>query len=417
MKTLRDDRPGLLLVDDEEGFRTAVARRLGKRGFLIFQASNGEQCLTILDKDPVNVVILDVKMPGMSGIDTLKTIKQAHPEIQVILLTGNVAVADGIEGIKSGAFDYLTKPVEIDHLVNKINQALEMIRLGEEKLAELAFRADLEKKMIDTDRLVSLGTMSTGIAHEINNPLAVINEAAGFMRQVINQMVTGQMDEGGQKTKGEDITASSGPAALLMGLEKIETSVKRARRITHQLLGHVKKQDVQFCEVNLKTLLSETLDLLKNDLQEKNIQIDWNMDPDTSVLWSDPFQIRQVLMNILNNAVHAVTKKGVITLCSKRTEDDIVLEVRDNGVGIPKENLGKIFDPFFTTKSFEQGTGLGLFVVHKILSNLNGDIRVDSTVGRGSSFKIRLPRRFDPTGLKDKINIDLEINHEKELEK
>jgi signal transduction histidine kinase len=110
-------------------------------------------------------------------------------------------------------------------------------------------------------------------------------------------------------------------------------------------------------------------------------------------------------MNILSNAVHAVSKNGVITLSSRPTDDDIVLEIRDNGTGIPKENLGKIFDPFFTTKPFEQGTGLGLFVVHKILSNLNGDIQVDSKVGRGSSFKIRLPRRFDPGTLKGQKQI------------
>jgi signal transduction histidine kinase len=233
----------------------------------------------------------------------------------------------------------------------------------------------------------------------------VINEAAGFMRQVITQMETGGTDRGGQEPMEKDKAASYGPAALLMGLEKIESSVKRARRITHQLLGHVKKQDMQFCEVRLKILLNETLDLLKNDLQEKNIQIDWDMDPDGGVLWSDPYQLRQVLMNILSNAVHAVSKNGVITLSSRPTDDDIVLEIRDNGTGIPKENLGKIFDPFFTTKPFEQGTGLGLFVVHKILSNLNGDIQVDSKVGRGSSFKIRLPRRFDPGTLKGQKQI------------
>ncbi|MBU1697625.1 MAG: response regulator, partial [Proteobacteria bacterium] len=173
-------------MDDEEGFRTAIARRLGKRGFDPVHASTGEECLDILEKESIDVVVLDVKMPGMSGIDTLKAIKLRHEKTQVILLTGNVAVSDGIEGIKSGAFDYLTKPVEIDHLVNKIKQAFEIIRLEEEKQKELEYREKLEKKMIDTERLASLGTLSTGIAHEINNPLAIINESAGFMKQVIS---------------------------------------------------------------------------------------------------------------------------------------------------------------------------------------------------------------------------------------
>lgn len=372
-----DDNIRLLLVDDEEGFRAAIARRLTKRGLKPLQASDGKECLDILGQESVDVVVLDVKMPGMSGIDTLKVIKQAYEKIQVILLTGNVAVTDGVEGIKSGAFDYLTKPVEIDHLVNKIHQAFEIIRLEEEKQTELEYRAKLEKKMIDTDRLASLGTMSTGIAHEINNPLAIINESAGFIKQVLN---SAEMVKYSQK----DI--------LIMAAEKIEKSIKRARNITHQLLGHVKKPDIEFAEVNLKALLYETFGLLKKDIRDKQINIHWQIDKNKNVIWSDPYQIRQVLMNLLSNAVHALPQTGSITLSTDEIEKDIILEIKDNGVGIPKENLGRIFDPFFTTKSFNEGTGLGLFVVHKILLNLNGKIDVTSKVGEGTCFQIRLPK-------------------------
>ncbi|MCP4720583.1 MAG: response regulator [Desulfobacteraceae bacterium] len=369
----------LLLVDDEEEFRKTIAKRLGKRGFALIQASSGEECLDILDKESVDVVVLDVKMPGISGIETLKAIKQKAEKIQVILLTGNVAVLDGVEGIKAGAFDYLTKPVEIDHLVNKIQQAFEIIRLEEQKVRDLEYRRKMEKKMIDTERLVSLGTMSTGIAHEINNPLAIINESAGFMKQIISAP---EMFNYSQKN------------ALLKGIEKIEKSIKRARRITHQLLGHVKKQDTQFSEVNLKALLDETLGLLKKELEDKNISIHWGIGKEKNIFWSDPYQIRQILMNLLNNAIHALGKNGSIILSTWETKDDIILEIEDDGVGISKENLGKIFDPFFTTKSFDEGTGLGLFVVHKILSDLGGNVEVKSSLGKGTSFIIKLPRRL-----------------------
>ena len=244
----------LLLVDDEDGFRQTMTKRLAKRGFSPLQAANGEDCLDILSKRPVGVVVLDVRMPGISGIDTLKAIKQSYKTTQVILLTGNVAVSDGIEGIKSGAFDYLTKPVEIDHLVNKINQAFDLIRLEKEKIQELEYRAKLEKKMIDTERLVSLGTMSTGIAHEINNPLAIINESAGYMKAVI---------------QSPEMSVFSQKEALLKGIDKIETSIKRARKITHQLLGHVKRQASQFSQVDLAVLLNETLGLLKKIWKKK----------------------------------------------------------------------------------------------------------------------------------------------------
>jgi two-component system, NtrC family, sensor kinase len=366
----------LLLVDDEEGFRKTIAKRLGKRGFVLIQASCGEECLDILDKESVDVVVLDVKMPGISGIETLKAIKQKTEKIQVILLTGNIAVSDGIEGIKAGAFDYLTKPVEIDHLVNKIQQAFEISCLEKQKIEDLEYRSKMEKKMIDTDRLVSLGTMSTGIAHEINNPLAIINESAGFMKQLISD---------------SEMADYSRKDALLMGIEKIEKSIKRARRITHQLLGHVKKQDTKFCEVNLRALLDETLGLLKKELEDKNIQLKWEIPKDNHVFWSDPYKIRQVLMNLLNNAIHALKKNGTITLSTWET-DDVILEIKDDGIGIPRENLGKIFDPFFTTKSFDEGTGLGLFVVHKIISDLEGKVEVKSALGKGTSFIITFPK-------------------------
>jgi len=377
MNKIQNDKVRLLLVDDEDGFRTAIARRLGKRGFVPVQTSTGEACLAILSREPMDVVVLDVKMPGMSGIDTLKAIKLRHEKIQVILLTGNVAVSDGVEGIKSGAYDYLTKPVEIDHLENKIKQAFEIIQLEAEKQKDRDYREQLEKKMIDTERLASLGTLSTGIAHEINNPLAIINEAAGFMKQIISAP---EMSRFSQKN------------ALMMGIEKIENSIKRASKITHQLLGHVKQQESQFLEVNLKTLLYETFGLLKREINDKQIHINWEIDPEKNSVWSDPYQLRQVFMNLLSNAVHALSENGSITLSTRETNGDILLEIRDNGIGIPRENLGKIFDPFFTTKSFDEGTGLGLFVVHKLIVNLNGKIDVSSTVGKGTSFYVSLPK-------------------------
>ncbi|WP_300458275.1 response regulator [Desulfobacula sp.] len=378
MENKTDEKILVLLVDDETGFRRTIAKRLGKRQMAVIESPNGKACMEILEKEPVDVVVLDVKMPGMDGIETLKAIKKVYvKKIQVILLTGNAAVSDGIEGIKAGAFDYLTKPVEIDHLVNKIRQAADMLRFETEKQKEQEYRLNLEKKMINTERLASLGTMSTGIAHEINNPLAIINESAGFMKQVV---------------QSPEMAAFPQKQALLTGIEKIEKSIKRARKITLQLLGHVKQQSSQIGECNVKALLFETLSLLQNELDDKNISVQWEMDPEKMTIWSDPYKIRQVCMNLLSNAIHATQENGSITLSGYMIDSDVLLEIRDNGIGIPKENLGKIFDPFFTTKSFDKGTGLGLFVVHKIISALNGEIHVKSEVGKGTCFTIRFPK-------------------------
>ncbi|SLM32531.1 Response regulator receiver sensor signal transduction histidine kinase (fragment) [Desulfamplus magnetovallimortis] len=153
MEKMNSEKIRVLLVDDEEGFRSAIARRLGKRGIFPMQAGSGEECLEILGVEPVDVVVLDVKMPGIGGIETLKIIRTSHANVQVILLTGNVAVSDGVEGIKSGAFDYLTKPVEIDHLHTKIMQAFDIRKLQQEQEKEREYRAKLEKKWLKQSAL------------------------------------------------------------------------------------------------------------------------------------------------------------------------------------------------------------------------------------------------------------------------
>ena len=382
IQTLEEDTGAtvrVLLVDDEDSFRNAIARRLGKREMNVTQAGDGASCLEYLSTKEVDVVILDMKMPGMSGMDTYQAIRKYHPGLQVIFLTGNAAVAEGVEGVKAGAFDYLSKPVEIDHLASKIRQAWEMRRLEAARERDKIFRRRLEKRMIHTHRLASLGTMSTGIAHEINNPLAIIKESAGFMRMVL-----------------EDSDQIPEKEMLFKGLEKIEKSVDRARRITHQLLGYVRKHGHDLAPVDIRRLTEDTVMLIKQKTQAKKVSVQWDTEPEHQMMMhTDPFQARQVLINLLENAVDAVETGGQIRLALYRKAQSVCLEVRDNGSGITPENMEKIFDPFFTTKpnvsENESGTGLGLFVVHKIMTGLSGSIRVESEPGHGATFTICLP--------------------------
>ncbi|WP_020587345.1 hybrid sensor histidine kinase/response regulator [Desulfobacter curvatus] len=369
----------VLLVDDEDSFRNAIARRLERRDMVVSQVPDGASCLEYLGANEADVVVLDMKMPGMSGIETFKAINKYYPGLKVIFLTGNAAITEGVEGVKAGAFDYLSKPVEIDHLAGKIRQAWELKRLEAARERDKIFRRRLEKRMMHTQRLASLGTMSTGIAHEINNPLAIIKESAGFMRVVLEG--SGQIPE---------------KEMLFKGLDKIEKSVDRARRITHQLLGYVRKHGRDLTPVDIRQLTVDTVALIKQKTEAKKVSVQWDTEPEQPMLmYTDPFQVRQVLINLLENAVDAVEPGGQIRLSLYRKDKAVCLEVRDNGSGITPENKEKIFDPFFTTKpnvsENESGTGLGLFVVHKIMTALSGSIAVESEPEQGALFTICLP--------------------------
>ena len=366
----------LLLVDDEADFRKTLAKRLMKREIAAHQAGDGDECLAVLAEHGMDVVVLDVKMPGMNGIETLHRIKNKYPATEVILLTGHAATQDGVEGIKSGAFDYLTKPVEFDHLLGKIVQAYEKILGEKQKKEAAAYKARIEQQMIATERLAALGTLAAGVAHEINNPLAIINEAAGYLISLL------------QKSELADMPRK---AVFEKVLDKIETSVKRARAITHQLLADVRKTESILAEVDVNQLVDETVQLVRKEAQDKGIEVSVQTADGLKPIWADPNQIRQVLINLLSNATHATAQGGRISIQVKPTDRGVSIAVIDTGSGIPKENLAKIFEPFFSTKSPDQGTGLGLFVTRQIVEKFGGSVTVDSRIGHGTQFTVQIP--------------------------
>ena len=177
-------------------------------------------------------------------------------------------------------------------------------------------------------------------------------------------------------------------------MNKIEYHVVRAKTVTHRLLGFARRMEPMVEGVNINEILDESIEFLKNEARYRNIEIQANYAPDLPLTTTDQAQLQQVFLNIINNGIDAIGKDGQIIINTRTTKNnEISIEINDNGPGIPKEVLQKIFDPFFTTKEVGKGTGLGLSISYSIIEKLGGRIMVASEEGQGTTFTIYLPVR------------------------
>jgi two-component system NtrC family sensor kinase len=240
-------------------------------------------------------------------------------------------------------------------------------------------KAVSDEMLIQSSKMAALGKMAAGIAHEISNPLTVIAEKAGWIKDLLAT---------------EEVAASENFQELSDAVNKIEFHVVRGKKVIQRLLGFARRMELVAEQVNINTVLDESIEFLKNEASYRNIEIQTDYAPDLPWTTTDPTQLQQVFLNILNNSIDAIGKEGKIVIKTGVADNqELVIEFSDNGPGIPKEVLPKIFDPFFTTKVVGRGTGLGLSISYSIIKQLGGRIMVDSEVGHGTTFTIRLPVR------------------------
>lgn len=241
-------------------------------------------------------------------------------------------------------------------------------------------RASALHKIEHTNKMASIGRLAAGVAHEINNPLAVINEKAGLLKDLFQYSEKYSKDE-----KLERITDS------------IIHSVQRCSAITRRLLGFARHVDVVWQKIRVDNVIKDVLGFLDKEAQYREIQVTLETEGDVPEIVSDQGQLEQVFLNIINNAFAAVEDKGRIDILISSYPQHIQVRVADNGCGIPPENLKQIFEPFFTTKG-DQGTGLGLSITYGLVKKLGGDLSVESEPGKGSVFTVCLSRKFNPRG-------------------
>jgi len=239
-------------------------------------------------------------------------------------------------------------------------------------------KASLNVSLTQSSKMASLGKMAAGVAHEINNPLAIIKEQAGWMHDLLTE---------------EDVKASPNFKEFEDSIAKIEFHVNRARDVTQRMLGFARRLDPVHDDVNVNDVILQTITFLQNEARYRGIEINTNLQSDLPFLASDPGQLQQVFLNIIDNAIDAIGKNGTIHVATMAVHqpNEIIITIKDSGPGIPKEKLEKIFDPFFTTKKVGEGTGLGLTISFSIIQKLGGRLKVESEEGQGATFIISLP--------------------------
>lgn len=373
----------ILVVDDNAEMRQAV-RDVLKGKYRVIPARDGVEGVTLAREKKPDLVISDIMMPRKDGYGLLQDLKgdPATREIPVILLTAKAGEENLALGFQFGADDYIAKPFQPKEVVSRVQNLIRLRRQKEEiarQRDELGLLnqtlKETEAELVQSEKLSTVGLLAAGVAHEINNPAYAVTLNLANIESIVEEMNGNLTSE----TLGR----------LQRHLKRSQDEIERIKRITKTLLGYSQKNREGITSRNLSQDVENTLLLLKTTIEDGGTEIHWDPKSFSHSLEADHAAINQVFTNLIQNSVQA----GAKNLWLEATCDDSVYRIRiaDDGSGIPSEALPRVFEPFFTTKEVGSGVGLGLNIVHRIVKAHQGEIRVESTIGKGTEFRLTLP--------------------------
>ncbi len=269
-----------------------------------------------------------------------------------------------------------------------IGIAVGSILLSERMVKHIAQEAQekqtINQQLIEAGKLASLGELAAGVAHEVNNPLGIMLQEAGWMQDLLED---------------EDLKSWPNFGEFNKSLSRMQTQGRRCKEITHKLLSFARKTDPTVKTTQLNELIKEVVDLCQQRARYSNVQVSTNLQDDLPLVNVSPSEVQQVLLNLMNNSLDAIGDKGgTIDVTSRVDDNSVIIDVADSGPGIPEANLLRVFEPFFTTKPVGQGTGLGLSICYGIVKKMGGDIRVESELGVGTTFHVYFPQPDKKSG-------------------
>lgn len=430
-----------ILVVDDERFNLVIAQKLLEThipDLHVFLCSIPEEVLPNLEKNQIDIILLDIIMPRITGIDLLKTIRstEAYNDIQIIMFTGLTDRESFKMCFANGANDFINKPIDFTEFVARINASVKarknILALKEmnhtitsqyHKLHAVTQKLkDTQFNLVQKEKLAALGEIAAGIAHEINNPMGFISSNLDtinrYLQKIRNliliyrnftQLVSNEtidhVDLMKEKTMIEDIERKQKIDFILDDLsiviQESSEGVDRVTKIVQSLRNLARTGMENEISYNDLTLITEEALLIVKHETQLVATIDKQIDSPLYVFCNKE-QIGQMMLNILLNAIQAVkslnaTALGKISVTAYSEAEYVICKISDDGPGIKKEDLSRIFDPFFTTKDVGSGVGLGLSVAYDIVvKKHNGELIVDSELGKGTSFTIKLPTKGGP---------------------
>jgi signal transduction histidine kinase len=380
-------QPRILIADDEPDMLKYLKSQLSVN-FQVIEAVDGQQAVEKASQFLPDVIVCDMMMPERNGLEVCRELRErtSTRSIPILLLTARADEETKLAALSAGANDFITKPfsttelsVRLKNLFDAYNLQQELARQNQILEATIEQLKETEVQLVHSEKLASLGRMSAGIIHEINNPLNFAKTALYVLRIMTESL------NGNEKKEFREVLEDMGE-----GINRISSIVSDLRTFTQPHLTQLEK-------VSVSEVVNSALRLLSNELETK-VRVEKEI-PEHQTIWANRNQITQVMVNLLQNALHALEKKH----CSERgatiwirgieENGESLIIVRDNGEGIASEDLQKIFDPFFTTKDVGEGMGLGLSICYRIMKQHGGRIQVESERGTYAEFTLHFSQR------------------------
>jgi signal transduction histidine kinase len=373
------DLPKILVIDDEVGPRESL-RMLLKPDYNVQTADCVEAGLKLLKEKQPDTIVMDIRMPGMTGIEGLRKIREIDPHLSVIMLTGFGALETAKEALRLGANDYISKPFDAGEMREVIGRNVERTRVqraSESASSEIKeLNARLLKQLAQKERLASLGQASAEFVHDLGNPLTIV---WGYVQLLAKKLE--RSEEGGAEK-----------AASIKELNIIEQNVRLCRELLTMWQSYGSVEASPHKPISVSAILREVIKGANSVAAQAGLELQANVCEEECLLMGDSIQINRAIQNVIINAIQAsAEKKGPVLIDCTRKDFYVDIRVEDSGSGIDPSQMNKIFDPYFTTKQGKSGTGLGLYITKKVVEDHSGSIKVDSTPGVGTTFTIRLP--------------------------